>query len=89
MKALFQFKGLLIKTKPLIKDIDCPTFIGQGMLDDTVQKRSAHYIYNCVSSKDKEMKFYNNSGHQICCGLDKEQLFNDIYRFILQSSSTY
>lgn len=80
--ALLQFKSLLINTKPLLKNITCPIFVVQGMLDDTVQKRSAYYIYNKVNSNIKQIKFYENSVHQICRGLDKEILFEDIYKFI-------
>ena len=84
LQALLNFKRLLIKTKPLFHSIQCPVFIAQGLLDDTVQHRSAEYIFSHVQSPRKEKKYYPNSGHLICLGADKELLFEDLENFILK-----
>ena len=80
--AMMNFKILLIKTKPLFKQVRCPMFIVQGLLDDTVHFRSAKYIYSNVLSQQKMIKYYNNSNHIICKGDDKAEVFNDIFMFI-------
>jgi carboxylesterase len=84
LRALLNFKCLLIKTKPMFKQIKCPVFVAQGLLDDTVQHRSAEYIYSNVNDTSKEKKYYQNSRHLICLGDDKEELFRDIENFILK-----
>jgi carboxylesterase len=81
-KAMINFKILLAKTKPLFKQVRCPMFITQGLLDDTVHHRSADYIYYNIASKEKMIKYYNNSNHIICKGTDKNEIFNDIFMFI-------
>lgn len=80
--ALFNFKRLLIKTKKILNRFDYPIFIAQGMLDDTVQHKSAEFIYNSVSSNIKEIKYYDHSNHLICHSPDKDILFNDVSSFM-------
>jgi Esterase/lipase len=80
--AMINFKILLAKTKPLFKQVRCPMFITQGLLDDTVHHRSADYIYSNIASEQKMIKYYNNSNHIICKSEDKDEVFNDISMFI-------
>ncbi len=80
--ALVNFKILLEKTKPLIKKTTYPLFVAQGMLDDTVNQRSAKYIYKNSAAKFKTIRYYNNSEHLICHGPDCIRLFVDLEDFI-------
>lgn len=80
--SMLNFKFLLHKTKALLKQINCPILIAQGLKDDTVKHRSAKYIFNKVSSKNKVLKYYNKSNHIICKSEDQKKLFNDIKAFI-------
>lgn len=80
--AILNFKTLLIKTKPVFKQVRCPILILQGLLDDTVHHRSAEYIYSNVSSELKMIKYYSNSNHIICKSYDKNEVFGDIFVFI-------
>ncbi len=80
--ALLNFKALLQRTKGRLKDISTPIFIAQGLKDDTVQARSAEYIYRYTGSEIKELKYYNDSEHLICHGPDSENLFRDVAAFI-------
>lgn len=82
ISAMINFRILLSKTKPLIKKVNCPAFITQGLMDDTVNYKSAAYIYTSISSKVKQNKYYKNSNHIICCGNDNAELFKDIILFI-------
>ncbi|WP_265444605.1 alpha/beta hydrolase [Acetivibrio straminisolvens] len=80
--SMINFKVLLGKTKPLLKNIRCPIFIAQGLIDDTVHHKSADYIYKNVSSKVKYVKYYENSNHIICHSIDSKDVFTDIENFI-------
>lgn len=82
LSALISFKAFLESSKPLFRRVDCPLFVAQGMLDDTVQHRSANYIYNSSPAKIKQLEFYPNSRHRICLGPDREELFGDILEFV-------
>ncbi len=83
--ALYNFKHLLTQTKKILPLIDRPIFIAQGLLDDTVQYRSAEYVFDSVSSPIKQLKFYENSNHLICHSPDKEILFQDALSFFWES----
>jgi carboxylesterase len=82
ISALINFKMLLIRTKPLLKHIQCPMFIAQGLLDDTVHKKSADYIYNSLSSEVKYIKYYENTDHLICHSTENTDVFKDIESFL-------
>ncbi|MDF2675657.1 MAG: esterase/lipase, partial [Clostridiales bacterium] len=64
-RALFNFRMLLAKTKPILNLINCPIFIAQALQDDTVNKRSAGFIFKNIGSETKKIQYYNNSGHHI------------------------
>ena len=80
--SLIQFRILLSKTKPLLKQIENPIFVIQALEDDTVQCRSAKYIHEHASSTYKRIKYYENSGHMICHSIAAEQAFEDVYTFV-------
>jgi len=82
IKALVNFTALLRNTIPVIPDIDVPIFIAQGLKDDTCKRESADYIYKNIGSQKKMIKYYTNSDHLICQGVDKRELFDDILQFI-------
>lgn len=80
--SMISFRHLLSQTKGMLHSVDCPLFVAQGLLDDTVQKRSADYIYNAVSSKTRQLKFYKNANHLICHSQDRDIVFGDVFDFI-------
>lgn len=82
LSSLINFKILLIKTKPLLREVKCPVFIAQALEDDTVQKRSAEYIYKNISSQNRFIKYYEGSGHLICLSGICNKVFYDIVEFI-------
>jgi len=82
LAAMISFKRLLSLTKGLIHQVECPIFIAQGLLDDTVQQRSADYIYQSVSSSIKQLKRYEHADHLICHSQDRDVLFKDVLDFI-------
>ena len=86
LSALINFRLLLSKSKPLLKQIRTPFFVGQGLLDDSVNYRSAEYIYQKVLSEKKELRFYQNSNHLICLGEDQTAVCKDVLSFIQEIS---
>lgn len=72
----------MYKTKASLIKIKCPTFIAQGIDDDTVRSNSADYIFYNLSSNNKVKKFYNNSGHLILWSEAAKEVIYDISEFL-------
>lgn len=87
IQALLQFNLLLKRTKVLLHYVKCPVFIAQALKDDTVSPKSAEYIRRQLGSDHKEVKYYEESGHLICHGPDRQVLFNDLHQFITHLNS--
>lgn len=81
-QTLLNFQRLLYHTKKRLKELQCPIFVAQGMVDDTVSPRSAAYIFRRVGSSEKRLRRYPHSGHLICYEPDSAQLFSDLREFI-------
>lgn len=82
LRALWNFRCLLSITRPLLEDITVPIYIAQAEDDDTVQPRSAEYIYRHVQSADKQLRYYGPAGHTICLSPSSEQLLVDVAGFL-------
>ena len=50
--------------------------------DTMIDPQSANYIYNHVDSDEKEIKWYQHSGHVITIDKEKEKVFEDVYQFL-------
>ncbi len=82
LRALLNFRILLGRTRPLVSDITCPVLVTQGLDDDTTRADSARYIYDGVSSKIKQVKFYKNAGHLMLHSPAAGEQIRDIEEFI-------
>lgn len=76
------FRRLLLRVKKELYRVKSPLFIAQGGLDRTTLPKSAPFIYGKVSSPQKEIKLYPNSTHSILLDRDKDQVYEDISRFV-------
>lgn len=70
------------EVKANVDTIYTPTFVVQARKDDMINTESATFIYENVEADQKEMKWYENSGHVITLDVEKEQLFADIVTFL-------
>lgn len=82
LSALFHFKLLLTRTKPIIRNVKCPLFVTQALDDDTVRKQSARYIHERMSGKRKKLRFYDHGGHLILRSSSASKVMEDIWAFI-------
>jgi len=82
VSALWNFRMLLNRTKPMLSDVVCPVLITQGVDDDTVRKSSAEYIFDNVNSQVKQLEFYENSGHLMLHGPAARDVIRDIEDFM-------
>lgn len=80
---------LLKSVKKDLSRVKAPTMIIQAGKDETVDPRSAEYIYEKISSETKEFKNYPASTHVITLDHDREQVFQDVLRFIRERESLF
>ena len=73
-------KKIIGSTRDRLGEVTEPIFVAQGKLDDVIDINSAEIIIDEVGSDDKELKYYENSGHVLT--IDKEELFEDYYAFL-------
>ncbi|RKQ35529.1 alpha/beta hydrolase [Oceanobacillus halophilus] len=84
-EALFEDLGEMITdVKNNVDTIYTPTFVVQARNDEMINTESATYIYNHVESDVKDIKWYEESGHVITLGDEKDQLHEDVHQFLEQ-----
>ncbi|WP_430788664.1 alpha/beta hydrolase [Virgibacillus flavescens] len=81
-KANIEFLKLVKFTKPYLKEIDSSVLIAQGQKDGMVPYKTAYFLDKEISSKVKEVVFFERSRHLICLGDDKDTLNKMIYDFL-------
>jgi len=80
-RALAEFLKILRKTRPLFADIRCPALIIQTLDDDTVNHRSAGYIFRSVKG-EKVLREYETGGHVLFGSEVASDVFLDIEAFL-------
>jgi len=80
--CVVHLRKLLFHVKKKLDQVRVPLFIAQGEMDRLSLPRSAPFIYERVSSEQKEMKVYPNSSHGILLDSDRDQVFEDIGMFL-------
>lgn len=81
-KCVASLVQMLPKIKKQLRSITCPILVIQSKLDRTVDPISAQYIYDNVTSSNKELKWLYNSGHVATLDIEREQVFLWIEEFI-------
>ncbi|ACV64528.1 Esterase/lipase-like protein [Desulfofarcimen acetoxidans DSM 771] len=81
-KAVANFKLIQRKTLPLVRSIQVPLMVIQGLKDDTVKPKSADYIFNNAVSKTKRIYYLPESSHLICLDVEKDRVFELVVDFI-------
>lgn len=82
MNTLKALQGLIAEVRENVDMIYAPTFVVQARHDKMINTDSANIIYNEIESPVKEIKWYEESGHVITFDTEKEQLHEDVYRFL-------
>lgn len=82
LRAVSEFRKAVKAVLPFVGKIEVPVFIGQGVKDGLVPKRSAVFLYNQIQAPEKFLYFYEQSKHFLCHGENKEQVIEDVERFL-------
>ncbi|MDP4170470.1 MAG: alpha/beta fold hydrolase [Bacillota bacterium] len=82
IEATMEFRKLVTFIRPLLPQVEVPTFIAQGESDGIVPPKSADYLYQSIKAKRKKLVFIENSKHLICHCEEKEALFSHVLDFL-------
>lgn len=82
MKTLKALQNLISDVRHSIDMIYAPTFVVQARHDHMINTDSANIIYNEVESTNKQIKWYEDSGHVITLDKERDQLHEDVYQFL-------
>lgn len=84
VRAVANFTSLLRKIRREIGQVQAPILIQQARLDMTVRPESAPYLFDHVGSAQKQLKWYERSGHMVTVDVEKQQVWEDIVAFVKQ-----
>ena len=84
MQTLEALQGMIKGVKESLDKITVPTFVVQAKQDNVINQDSADIIYNEIKVSNKELKWYEKSGHVITLDKEKAQLHQDVYGFLEQ-----
>lgn len=82
MDSLPNLRDLVYDVRAHVDHIYAPLFVVQGRLDEVIDVNSANIIHDSAESFEKRVNWYEESGHVITLGPEKEQLHEDILKFL-------
>ncbi|UQZ76202.1 carboxylesterase [Niallia circulans] len=82
MNTLKELQNLIKEVRESVDLIYSPVFVIQARHDQMIDTNSANIIYEEVESIQKDIKWYEKSGHVITHDKEKEQVFEDFYQFL-------
>lgn len=82
MPSLPDLRALVYDVRKRLDHIYTPLFVVQATHDEIIDPISANIIYENVETEQKQLKWYDESGHVITLDKEKEQLHEDILAFL-------
>jgi carboxylesterase len=82
LSSLKKIQALIQEVRDSLDMIYAPVFVAQARHDEMIDPGSADVIYNGVASAEKQIKWYERSGHVLTTGVEKDQLHDDVLRFL-------
>ena len=81
--ATREFRKLVKLLKPEFSQVSAPTLIIQGECDGLVPRKSAEYLYGAIAATNKRICYFKESKHMICHDVEKDQLIDEVYQFLM------
>ncbi|MFC4411466.1 alpha/beta hydrolase [Chungangia koreensis] len=82
MESLTDLQALVKDVREHIDLVYAPLLVVQGRKDNVIDVNSANIIYEGTESIDKNINWYEESGHVITLGPEKEKMHEDILEFL-------
>ncbi|MDI3257838.1 MAG: alpha/beta fold hydrolase [Kyrpidia sp.] len=82
-RCVGELLALIRRIRALLPEILVPTLVLQARRDRTVRPRSAEYILSRLGSSDKELRWYDQSGHILTVDRDRETVWRDVHEWLM------
>lgn len=82
MESLPELRKLVYDVRDKVDHVYAPLFVVQGRQDSVIDVKSANIIHDEAESFEKRIKWYEESGHVITLDKEKNQLHEDILKFL-------
>lgn len=82
MKTLKDLRAFVQDVRNCIDMIYAPTFVIQARHDQVIDPNSANIIFNEIESNEKDLKWYEESGHVITLDKERDLVHQDVYEFL-------
>ncbi|HEX8217857.1 MAG TPA: alpha/beta fold hydrolase [Chloroflexia bacterium] len=80
--AVDRLLNLIRTTRKLLPQVRTPALIMHGVRDRVIHPRSATYIYKHLSSPQKDLEWWHNSGHGVVFDTEREQVWQRVWTFV-------
>lgn len=82
MPGLEGLRELVGSVRKQVSELYAPLLVIQARQDETIDPNSANIIFEEAQSPDKELQWYEESGHVITLGPEKAQLHENVLEFL-------
>ncbi|MCM3745354.1 carboxylesterase [Sporosarcina luteola] len=82
MPSLDDLRTLVDDVRMELPEVESPLLVVQSRNDEVIDPDSANVIYDNAASDQKQIEWFEKSGHVITLGPEKEQLHEDVYQFL-------
>jgi carboxylesterase len=82
MNTLKALQELIAEVRNNVDMIYSPTFVAQARHDNMINTDSANIIYKEVENDQKQLIWYEESGHVITLDKERDKLHEDVYQFL-------
>lgn len=82
VKSLDSLLQLIRTVKRELEKVADPILLMQSLKDETVNPRSAQYLYDHLGSQEKKLVWLEKSGHVITLGMEREEVFREVEAFV-------
>ena len=82
MPSLPQLQQLVVDVRNELDMVYAPILVIQSKNDEIIDPHSAHTIYEEVESLNKQIKWFEHSGHVITLDKEKQVLHETVYEFL-------
>jgi carboxylesterase len=88
LKAAYQLKLMFDHVIDDLPEISVPVFLIHSTQDHVIDYKSSVYIYDKISSEQKEILMLNESYHVLTLDLEKDKVIKEIKKFITDAFKT-
>lgn len=82
VRATAEMVNLLRTMQKRLQDVLIPVLLIQSRADQSVPEQHAEKLFAELGSNDKHIHWLEKSGHVVTCDVEREQVFEQVYKFV-------